>query len=234
MDEEILEQIKKAANDSLKNPGKTNVTLPKDHIKDGDNFIIVFRHGESEDNVKKIFSGWRDSTDITEVGEAQAKALQKGLNKLHIDMVITSDQVRSKHTAKIAFATHPNLDQIIWKKDWRIKERNYGDLNGKSKEEAMKLNPIEAIKWRRGYETLPPGGESIQMVEKRVGPFLDELISYIKRDKVNVALSAHGNSMRAIRRYFEKLTVLEEMTVENPLGTDFALYRVVSGQAPPL
>lgn len=226
MDEEILEQIKKAAEDSLKNPGKTDVKLPKDKVGSGDNFIIVFRHGESQDNVNKIFSGWRDDTEITETGVKQAEALRPELNKLKIDIVVTSDQVRSKHTAKIAFATHPNLDQIIWKEDWRIKERNYGDLNGKSKEEAMAMNPEEAIKWRRGYETPPPGGESIKLVEERVWPFLDDLVEYARAHKVNVALSAHGNSMRAIRRYFEKLTVLQEMTIENPLGTDFALYRV--------
>lgn len=227
MDEEILAQIKKASQNSLDNPGKTDAPLPKDQINQGDNFVVVFRHGESDDNVNKIFSGWRDETDITKVGEKQAEALRPKLNKLRIDMVITSDQVRSKHTARIAFASHPNLDQIIWKEDWRIKERNYGDLNGKSKEEAMKMHPIEAIKWRRGYETPPPGGESIKMVEQRVWPFLDELVNHIKKNKINVALSAHGNSMRAIRRYFEKLTVLEEMTLENPLGMDFALYRVV-------
>lgn len=226
MDEEILAQIKKAAEDSLKNPGRTAESLPKDKVGPGDNFVVVFRHGESEDNVNRIFSGWRDETDITETGVKQAEALRPELNKLDIDVVITSDQVRSKHTAKIAFATHPNLDNIKWEIDWRIKERNYGDLNGKSKEEAMAMNPTEAIKWRRGYETAPPGGESIKMVEARVWPFLDELVLRIKSEKINVVLSAHGNSMRAIRRYFEKLSVLQEMTVENPLGTDFALYRV--------
>lgn len=226
MDEEILAQIKKAAEDSLKNPGKSDVALPKDKVGPNDNFIVVFRHGESIDNVKRIFSGWRDETDITEVGKKQAEALQAGLNKLKIDLVITSDQVRSQHTAKIAFATHPNLDNITWEIDWRIKERNYGDLNGKSKEEAMRTDPENAIKWRRGYETAPPGGESIKMVEMRVWLFLDELVARAKREKINVVLSASGNSMRAIRQYFEPMTILQEMTIENPLGIDFALYRV--------
>lgn len=226
MDDEMFAQIKKAAEDSLKNPGKTIEPLPKDKVGPDDNFIVVFRHGESEDNVKKIFSGWRDETDITEIGVKQAEALRLELNKLNINVVIISDQVRSKHTAKIAFAMHPNLDNIKWEIDWRIKERNYGDLNGKSKEEIMRLNPEKAIKWRRGYDTPPPGGESIKMVEMRVWPLLDELVVRVKRENINVVLSAHGNSMRVIRRYFEKLTVLQELTVENPLGTDFALYRL--------
>lgn len=226
MDEKLWEQIKKSAEDSLKNPGLNKKPLPKDKIgSKNDNFIVVFRHGESFDNVQRIFSGWRD-TDITERGIEQAKMLQKGLNQLNIDEVIISDQIRSKHTAKLAFETHPNLENIKWKVDARIKERNYGDLNGKSKEEAMKINPEQAIKWRRGYDFPPPNGESLEMVEKRVWPFLDELVERIKHEKINVALSAHGNSMRAIRRYFESLTILEELTQENPLGEDFALYKI--------
>ena len=226
MDEKLWEEIKKAAENSIKNPGKTADPLPKDDVRPGANFVVVFRHGESEDNVNRIFSGWRDDTEITKRGEEQARLLQAGLNKLDINVVITSDQVRSKHTANIAFATHPNLDHILWKSEWRIKERNYGDLNGKSKEEAMRLNPEEAIKWRRGYDTPPPNGESIKMVEQRVWAFLDELIAEIKVRKTNVALVASGNSMRAIRQYFEEMTILQELTIENPLGTDYALYRL--------
>ena len=222
MDEKTWEKVKKAAEDSIKNPGKSNNPLPKGEVKSGQNYIVVFRHGESEDNLKKIFSGWRDP-DITQRGIEQAEVLAPKLKDLKLDLVITSDQIRSKHTAQIALKYHPN---IKWEEDWRIKERNYGDLNGKSKEEAMAMNPEEAIKWRRGYDTPPPNGESIQMVEQRVWPFLEELIDRIKREKINVVLSMHGNSMRVTRTYFEKMDMVEELTHENPLGTDYALYVV--------
>ncbi|PJA40987.1 hypothetical protein CO178_01140 [candidate division WWE3 bacterium CG_4_9_14_3_um_filter_34_6] len=225
MDEKLWEQIKKASEDSLKNPGENKKPLPKDKIGTNDNFIIVFRHGETEDNANRIFSGWRDAK-LTPKGIEGAKKLSSKMNKLKIDLIVTSDQIRSKHTARLAFETHPNLENIKWEIDARIKERNYGDLNGESKEEAMRINPEQAIKWRRGYDFPPPNGESIKMVEERVWPFLDELIARIKKEKINVVLSAHSNSMRAIRRYFENLTIIEELTQENPLGEDFALYKI--------
>ena len=72
----------------------------------------------------------------------------------------------------------------------------------------------------------PPKGESIKMVEERVFPFCTELIERIKHNNINVAISAHSNSMRAIRRYFEKLSIVEEITLENPLGCDYSQYVV--------
>ncbi|OGC52321.1 hypothetical protein A2982_01940 [candidate division WWE3 bacterium RIFCSPLOWO2_01_FULL_39_13] len=222
MDQKLFEKIKKAAEDSIKNPGKNEKPLPKATLKPGENYIVVFRHGESEDNARKIFSGWRDAK-LTRKGIDQAKVLAPKLRKLKLDLVITSDQTRSKETARYALEYHP---RIKWEKDWRIKERNYGDLSGTSKEEAMKANPEETIKWRRGYDDPPRRGESLKMVEERVFPFLDELVNRIRNEKINVVLSAHGNSMRAIRRYFEKMDIAEELTHENPLGTDYALYPI--------
>jgi 2,3-bisphosphoglycerate-dependent phosphoglycerate mutase len=64
------------------------------------------------------------------------------------------------------------------------------------------------------------------MVEERVWPFLDALVARIRREHISVALSVHGNSMRAIRRYFEGMSIEEATTHENPLGSDYALYIV--------
>ena len=68
----------------------------------------------------------------------------------------------------------------------------------------------------RSYKVPPPGGESIQMVEKRVLKFINYLINYMKKNKVNVAISSHGNSMRAFRRYFEHLNIKQMMELETP------------------
>lgn len=220
MDEALWRRIREAAETSIKNPGKSVQTLPKDSPKPGENFVVVFRHGESEDNRKRVFSGWRDSP-LTDTGRAQARALAPKLKDSKIDVAITSDLTRSKDTAQLALAQNPG---VRFEQDWRIKERNYGDLMGKSKEEAMRIDPEQAVLWRRSYDVPPPNGESIEMVERRVWPFLDELLARMRRDKINVALSLHGNSMRAARRYFEDMDVVDEMTHENPLGTDYALY----------
>lgn len=222
MDEALWRRIRQAAEASIRDPGKDRQGLPKATPAPGENFVVAFRHGESEDNRRRIFSGWRDSA-LTETGKAQARALAPKLKDTKIDLAITSDLNRSKDTARLALAQNPD---VRFEEDWRIKERNYGDLMGKSKEDAMRLDPEKAILWRRSYDVAPPNGESIEMVERRVWPFLDELLARIRRDKLNVALSLHGNSMRAVRRYFEGMDIVDEMTHENPLGTDYALYAV--------
>lgn len=220
MDQALLRKLQEAAEASIKDPGKNPQQLPKATPKPGENYVVVFRHGESEDNFNRIFSGWHDAR-ITARGRGQASALAPKLKDLKLDVVITSDLVRSKETARLAVASNPG---VRFEEDARIKERNYGILTGTSKEELMRKDPEKATLWRRSYDVPPPEGESIKMVEQRVWPFLDALVARIKRDKINVALSAHGNSMRAIRRYFEKMDETEMVTHENPLGTDYALY----------
>jgi 2,3-bisphosphoglycerate-dependent phosphoglycerate mutase len=75
--------------------------------------------------------------------------------------------------------------------------------------------------WHRSYDTPPPGGESIKMVETRVQSFIADLIPLMRRKRVNVAISAHGNSMRPIRRYFEDLTIKQMMNLEIPFDEYF-------------
>jgi 2,3-bisphosphoglycerate-dependent phosphoglycerate mutase len=221
MDAKMWAQLKKASVDSLKNPGKNNKELPKKHSKT-DPEIYVFRHGESTDNVRKIFSGWRDA-QLTDVGISQAEVLSKKLKGKHIDLCIVSPLSRSQDTAEIALKYH---EDMVYEVDQRIIERNYGDLQGYSKEKLMKEDPELAVKYRRGYDFPPPHGESMKMVEERVFDFCRDLVERVKRENINVAVSCHGNSMRAIRRYFEELTIIEELTIENPLAQDYAAYVV--------
>ena len=140
-----------------------------------------------------------------------------------MNVVVTSDLIRSKETAKLALGDHRDMR---WEEDWRIKERDYGDLAGESKEAWMRRDPERTVLWRRSYDVSPPNGESLQSVEERVRPFLDALVERVRRQRINVALSAHGNSLRAIRRYFEHMDIEEMLTHENPLGNDYALYVV--------
>ena len=74
---------------------------------------------------------------------------------------------------------------------------------------------------RRSYDVPPPGGESVKDVEKRVRSFIKDLLKKMKKEKANVAISAHGNSMRPFRRYFEKLTISQMMKLENPWDKHF-------------
>jgi 2,3-bisphosphoglycerate-dependent phosphoglycerate mutase len=101
-------------------------------------------------------------------------------------------------------------------------ERSYGTLERKFHRTVIEKHGREQFDvWHRSYATPPPGGESIEMVERRVLSFVHDLITLMKRDGVNAAIAAHGNSMRPFRRYFENLTIKEMMELENPYDKYF-------------
>ncbi len=111
--------------------------------------------------------------------------------------------------------------------DDRIIERCYGELQGSSKTKLEKTNPKIYKIYHRSYDIPPPGGESIKMVERRVFSFCKGLEKLIRAQKINVAVVCGNNSMRALRRYFEKLTVEEMMAQENSYR-DFVEYKIES------
>jgi len=185
--------------------------------------MYIFRHGQSEDNANFVFSGWRDSP-ITEEGKKQALVIADKLKDIKIDMLIASPQIRAIETMKIAMSKNKSAKGLEIITDERIKERSYGDLQGKSKLEAH-LEDAEGLKEiRRSFTGKPPNGESIEMVCKRVADFCDEIVPLMKKNKTNVAISCHGNSIRGFRRYFEHLSDEETARVETMLGQDYAAY----------
>ena len=214
-------KIKKANEESLNHPGRSKKPLPKEE-SEKDPEVYVFRHGETYDNVNRVFSGWRDSK-LTSKGKEQAEVLAEKLKGKSINLCIVSPLSRSLDTAKIALKYYKDM---VFEEDPRITERNYGELQGKSKEKSTREHPELTAKWRRGYDIPPPKGESLKMVEERVFEFCDELVQRVKKNNINVAVSSHGNSMRAIRKYFENMSLLREITMENPLGQDYAQYVV--------
>ncbi|MBU0708945.1 histidine phosphatase family protein [Patescibacteria group bacterium] len=215
------DRIYQAAIDSINHPGGSLKPLPKGESRKYPE-IYLFRHGETYDNRRKIYCGHRDSK-LTPKGVQQAHELRKKLKDKDINLCIISSLSRSIDTAKIALRDHLDVKYIV---DDRMIERNYGELQGKSKEKTFREDTELAVVYRRGYDVAPPGGESIKMVEKRVFPFCEELVKRVKENNVNVAISGHGNSMRVIRAYFEDMGIVEELTHENPLGRDYAEYVV--------
>ena len=176
--------------------------------------IYLFRHAQTYYNRKKYFTGWKDSK-LTPFGKEQAKIVAQKMKGKKIDVAITTSLSRSRDTMKAVLRFHPEC-RVKFVDD-RMIERSYGRLQGKSHKVFERTHSADELqKIRRSYSYPPPGGESIKMVEKRVMAFLKDLIAYMKKNRVNVAISAHGNSMRPFRRYFEKLTVAEMMKLENP------------------
>jgi 2,3-bisphosphoglycerate-dependent phosphoglycerate mutase len=109
-------------------------------------------------------------------------------------------------------------------KDERIKERCYGDLQGKSKLELQMDNPELLKEYRRSFDQAPPNGESLKQVCERVAEFCDEIVPLAREHNINIAISCHGNSIRGFRKYFEGLNDEETRKVETPLGQDYAAY----------
>lgn len=181
--------------------------------------IYLFRHGTTGDNAAGKFSGWRQ-TALNKRGVDDAKIVALRLKDKKIEVSFQSKLIRSKDTLKEILKFHPECKTIIT--DNRIIERSYGDLQGKTHLQYIKKHsPEKYDTFHRGYRTKPPGGESIKDVERRVNSFLKDLIKFIKKNKVNVAISAHGNSMRPFRKHFEKLSIKEMLKIENPYDNYF-------------
>ena len=181
--------------------------------------IYLFRHGQSKYNESKRFTGWLD-IGLTKKGISQAIAIAKKLKNKKIDVAFQTKLSRSKDTLKYILRYHPECKQIIT--DNRMIERSYGRLEGKYHKTIIKEYGKKQFDiWHRSYDLAPPKGESIKQVEKRVLSFIKDLTKFIKKNKVNVAISAHGNSMRPFRRYFEKLTIKQMLQLENPYDNYF-------------
>lgn len=205
---------------SLKSPGRL-CRLPK--YQGNLPALFVFRHAQTFDNLHRIFCGRRNSK-LTPLGVLQARRLAERLKDKQIDVAFTPDLVRCKKTLKPVLKCHPKTKRII---ENLLRERDYGDLTGKSKLKLNKEDPVLTAKYRRAYDFPPPNGESLKEVkEKRVWPFCISLEEKIKKEKVNVAVCCTNNTMRLIRMYFEKLSLEEMESLENPLAQDYCSYGI--------
>ena len=181
--------------------------------------IYIFRHGETNFNRSKRFTGWVNSR-LTPKGIEQANLIAEILKEKTFQIAFKTSLSRSSNSLKIVLKHHPECKKVIV--DDRMIERSYGDLERKyHKTVIKKYGKRQFDLWHRSYDVPPPGGESIKMVEKRVLSFVKDLLSLMKREKVNVAISAHNNSMRPFRRYFENLTIKQMMELENPYNKYF-------------
>jgi len=164
--------------------------------------IFIFRHGQTEDNKTHTFSGFRQS-DLTLEGIEEAKTLGEKLKSEKVTKAYQSDLIRSQHTLELVLnGYHQNVPIIT---DPRIKERDYGDLTGKNKDEIEKENPEQYKLWHRSYDVPPPNGESIKIVEVRVMSFLNDILPTLTPNDI-VFISASANSIRPMRKYFEHLS----------------------------
>jgi 2,3-bisphosphoglycerate-dependent phosphoglycerate mutase len=184
--------------------------------------LYIVRHGQTAFNASgtKTFTGWID-VDISEVGVKQATDISERLKDVHFDIAYTSRLLRARNTLEILLKPHTYGVPVVV--DDRIIERSYGDLSGKLHSDVKEQHPEMYKVWHRSYDVPPPNGESVKMVEMRVYPFIHEVLRNSGDDK-NILMSAHGNSIRCMRAYLERLTVEQEMSLEVPQD-DYLVYR---------
>ncbi len=180
--------------------------------------LILIRHGQSVWNAENRFTGWTN-VELSKKGELEALDAGKLLSRIRIDAVHTSDLIRAQKTAEIVMENNLISKDFNTFFDFRLNERNYGELQGLNKKETADKHGAEQVHiWRRSYDIAPPGGESLKMTAERTIPyFIDNVIPDLKNDK-NVMIAAHGNSLRSIVMYIENISEDEIVNIEIPTG----------------
>jgi 2,3-bisphosphoglycerate-dependent phosphoglycerate mutase len=188
--------------------------------------LVLVRHGQSEWNLKNLFTGWKDP-GLTEKGveEAHAGATRMKQLGLQFDIAFTSALQRAQHTCDIILEDlgQPELLTI---RDQALNERNYGDLAGLNKDDARKKWGDEQVHiWRRSYDVPPPGGESLKGTGARVLPYyLTDILPRVLRGE-RTLVAAHGNSLRSLIMVLDRLSPEEIVKKELQTGLPF-VYRL--------
>ena len=172
-----------------------------------DRLLVLVRHGQSDWNLKNLFTGWRD-VDLTDEGVAEAREAGRKLKAqgIKFDVAFTSALKRAQRTLDLML-TELGQTTIPVFKDQALNERDYGDLVGLNKDDARKKWGEEQVHiWRRSYDVAPPGGESLKDTLARALPYyVTEILPRVLRGE-RILVSAHGNSLRALVMVLDKHT----------------------------
>lgn len=169
--------------------------------------LILVRHGESEWNLKNLFTGWRNP-DLTEKGIGEARAAGQALKArgFAFDLTYTSALKRAQHTLDLILE-EMGIENVTIIRNQALNERDYGDLSGLNKDDArQKWGEEQVLVWRRSYDVPPPGGESLKDTAARTLPYYKAEIEPRVAAGETVLVAAHGNSLRALVMAIEGLT----------------------------
>lgn len=206
--------------------------------------LVLLRHGESEWNKENRFTGWTD-VDLSAKGVDEAQQAGKLLKKegYSFDLAFTSVLTRANRTLNIVLE-EMGLSWIPVVKSWRLNERHYGALQGLNKAEtAAKHGEAQVKIWRRAYDVAPPAmtredpryagldpryagldekdiplTECLKDTVGRVLPFWESDIAPAIRSGKKVIVAAHGNSLRALVKYLDKVGDDEIVELNIPTG----------------
>ncbi|ORY80284.1 histidine phosphatase superfamily [Leucosporidium creatinivorum] len=186
------------------------------------NLLVIIRHGQSETNASGIFTGLLDPP-LTHQGRDEALSLGHFLLDRYpptssaspFTHAYTSPLQRASTTLEIILSAFPAFARPAITVTPALNERDYGQLNGRSKKEvAEEYGAEQTEEWRRGYEAAPPGGESLEMTVKRVWRYYEEEIRprLLKGERLLVV--SHGNTLRGLVMALERLGPDEVKNVE--------------------
>ena len=206
--------------------------------------LVFIRHGQSEWNLKNLFTGWTD-VQLSDKGVEEAKEAGRKIKKagIEFDQAYTSVLTRAIKTLHYALEESDQL-WVPEMKSWRLNERHYGDLQGQNTADAAeKFGADQVHIWRRSYDVLPPlldendersaaqdrryanldphiipGGENLKVTLERVMPFWEDHIAPDLIAGKNVIVAAHGNSLRALTKYIEGISDEDIINLEIATG----------------
>lgn len=201
--------------------------------------LVLIRHGESVWNKKGVFTGWVD-IGLSPEGERQARKAGQLLHGFTFDKAYTSVLKRAVKTLVLVVKEIP-VRKLAVEKDWRLNERHYGALQGKSKKAiAEEFGMKQFLAWRRSFTERPPlatakelkgqvringvqsstlpKAESLQDTSKRVLEYWKKEIFPAVKKGEKVLIVAHGNSLRALVKHLERISDRNIPKVEIPTG----------------
>ena len=208
------------------------------------NNLILVRHGQSEWNKEKRFTGWAD-IDLTKQGQKEAMHAGKLIKELKVefDAYFTSVQKRAINTLNIILniLNKPNAEI---NKAWELNERHYGSFTGLNKDEMIKKHGSKQVHvWRRSFNITPPpmdlsnpyhpsknkiysnipinkipDSESLRNTFERVVPYYEKKIKPLIISKKNILIAAHGNSLRALCKKILNISKRNIINFEIPTG----------------
>ncbi len=206
--------------------------------------LVLLRHGQSAWNLENRFSGWTD-VGLTDLGVTEAKSAGQILKKegFVFDIAYTSVLKRAIKTLWLALE-EMNLEWIPVINAWQLNERHYGNLQGLNKTETLeKFGEVQFKTWRRSFDVPPPAlelsdprransdpryaqltetqipqTESLKEVIARMVPYWQEVIAPMVKSGKRVLIAAHGNSIRALVKYFDNISESEITELNIPTG----------------
>ncbi|CAO4155580.1 2,3-bisphosphoglycerate-dependent phosphoglycerate mutase [Methylorubrum aminovorans] len=190
--------------------------------------LVLARHGQSEWNLKKLFTGWRDP-ELTELGVNEARRAGRWLKAqgTQFDVAFTSNLRRAQNTCALILEEmgQGGLETI---RNEALNERDYGDLSGLNKDDAReRWGDAQVHEWRRSYDVPPPGGESLKDTAARVLPYYIQTILPRVMSGERVLVAAHGNSLRALVMVLDGMTTKTIASLEIATGIPL-VYRLKS------